>query len=160
MNAEAPGEIAIRLADEGVPLGAIARSVRIPSEDLREHLAAARDDGRLLELPRADWPPGYPREERATELSRLKAADRGALVAAAKQVFDLTGGEVELLLAMLQSPVLKRDAATSNVTGVRIHRIRKSLAAFGLTITTLWGCGYRLSDPDRRRAMELIMGRT
>ncbi len=153
-------EIAIRLADEGVPLGAIARSVQLPSEELRRHLCVARDAGRLISLPRADWPPGFPREERAVELSRQIVSDREALAMAAKQLFNLTPGEAELFLMLLQPGLIRRDVVTSTrVVYVHIHRLRKHLSAFGLHITTLWGYGYKLSDPDRRRAMELIMGR-
>lgn len=145
--------IAERLADEGVPLCAIARSVRIPSQDLREHLAAARDDGRLLDLPKEDWPPGFPRDERAAELSRKLVCDRGALLVAARQLFGLTVAEAELLLMLVQLAVVR----SSNVTCVRIHHLRRRLATFGITVTTLWGCGYRLSGPDRRKAIDLIL---
>src|SRR3954465_15888923 len=61
-------DFAIRLADEGVPLRAIARATKIPSEELRTALEEARDDGRLIELPRDDWPPGFPRDQRALQL--------------------------------------------------------------------------------------------
>jgi hypothetical protein len=39
-------------------LGAIARAVRIPFAELLEHPTRARLDGRLLDLPPTDWPPG------------------------------------------------------------------------------------------------------
>jgi hypothetical protein len=44
-------QVVLALADEGVPIRAIARATRIPSSDLREKLAEARDIGDLLELP-------------------------------------------------------------------------------------------------------------
>jgi hypothetical protein len=56
MDADSPCAIAIRLADEGVPLRAIARATNIPSTQLYETLTVARMDGRLLSLPRDDWP--------------------------------------------------------------------------------------------------------
>jgi hypothetical protein len=153
-------EIAIRLADEGVPLGAIARSVQLPSEELRRHLCLVRDAGRLISLPRADWPPGFPREERAVELSRQIVSDREALAMAAKQMFDLTPIEADLFLLLLQPGTIRHDVATSiRTTYVHIHNLRRRLTAFGLTIANIWGYGYKLSDPDRRRAMDLIMGR-
>jgi hypothetical protein len=50
-------EVAIALADEGVPLACIARATRIPSDELRDHLLEAREAGRLIDLPRHDWAP-------------------------------------------------------------------------------------------------------
>ena len=64
-------DIAVRLADQGVPLRAIARAVRMPSSDLREQLHEALSDGRLLELPCDDWPPGCPKDQRALQISRM-----------------------------------------------------------------------------------------
>jgi hypothetical protein len=61
----------VALANEGVPLCAIARATRISSELLRERLRAAQTVGSLVELPRDDWPPGFPRDQRALQLSRL-----------------------------------------------------------------------------------------
>jgi hypothetical protein len=152
-------EIAIRLADEGVPLGAIARSVQLPSEELRRHLCLARDAGRLISLPRPDWPPGYPREERAVELSRQIVSDREALAMAARQMFDLTPIEADLFLLLLQPGMIRRDVMTSTrTTHVHVHRLRKHLSPFGLHIGTLYGAGYKLY-PDRRRAMDLLLGR-
>jgi hypothetical protein len=65
-------EVAIRLADEGVPLCAIARATRIPSDELREQLRAAQEDGRLISQPAHDWPPhdAKPRRTLADERSR------------------------------------------------------------------------------------------
>ena len=68
---ESVSHIAVRLADEGVPLRAIARATDIPSARLYETLTLAKMEGRLLELPRDDWPPGYPRDRRSLQLSRL-----------------------------------------------------------------------------------------
>jgi hypothetical protein len=64
------------VADEGVPLRAIARVTRISSENLRERLQAAKDVGSLVELPRDDWPPGFPRDQRALQLSPQPGAGR------------------------------------------------------------------------------------
>ena len=55
-----PIDLAIRLADEGVPLRAIARATAIPSEQLRDELYSAKINGLLIELPSEDWPPRAP----------------------------------------------------------------------------------------------------
>ncbi len=102
MDADSPCTIAIRLADEGVPVRAIARATNIPSAQLYETLTVARMDGRLLSLPRDDWPPGCPRDQRALQLSRLAAENRDSLMLAIQAIFCLTLQEARLLLLLLQ----------------------------------------------------------
>ena len=70
-------DIALYLAIEGVPIRAIARATHIPSSELREKLLDAQSDGRLLELPHDDWPPGFPRDQRALQLCRHGIGGRG-----------------------------------------------------------------------------------
>jgi hypothetical protein len=116
--------IAVRLADEGVPLRAIARATNTPSDQLRAKLREAHDEGRLLDLPKEDWPPGFPRDQRALQLSRMVTQNPEAVTLAASRVFGLTATEVSLL-----------------------------------AIGTLWGYGYQLSEPHRRKVMDLILSR-
>src|SRR5712671_6455971 len=97
-------DLVVRLADEGVPLRAIARATRIPSADLRERLTEAKLDGRLVAIPHDDWPAGFPRDQRALQLSRLALDQRDALMLAVRQLFNLTPTEVRLLLALIQRP--------------------------------------------------------
>ena len=149
--------IAVRLADEGVPLCAIARATGTPSGEVRERLELACAEGRLIDLPKEDWPPGFPRDQRAAELSRLAVTDRDALVLAAKELFGLTLTEVELFLTLLQTPVIRREFSASNLTSVHIHHLRRRLAAHGIEVTTLWGYGYKLAEADRRRAMDIVL---
>ena len=85
--------------------------------------------------------------------------DRDALILAIKELFELTLTEAGLFLTLLQTPVIRREALTSNVTAVHISHLRNRLSAFGLEVVTLWGVGYKLDETDRRRAMELIMAR-
>ena len=151
--------IAVRLAHEGVPLAAIARSVGVPSDTLRHQLIEARDDGRLLDMPPPDWPVGSSRDQRALQLSRLLVSDRDALARAAAKIFALTSTEVELLLALLRAPIARRDALTNTMT-VHIHHLRRRLARFGIKIETLWGSGYVMPDADRKRALDLIAAAT
>lgn len=152
-------DFAVRLADEGVPLRAIARATRIPSADIRDALYEAQRDGRLLELPRDDWPPGFPRDQRALQLSRLMAGNRRALFIAVQQVFSLQMAEVPLLLTMLQYEAMckKRDDMTGRTVDVHICAMRKKLRPFGVTIHTIWGYGYQMAVDQRRKAMDIIL---
>ena len=58
------GDVAVRLAIEGVPVQAIARAIKFPSEDVRIALEEARDFGKIIELPASDWPVGQSRSTR------------------------------------------------------------------------------------------------
>ena len=60
--------IAVRLADEGVPLYAIARVLKSPAEYVREALYVAKGEGKILEMPREDWPPNSLRAVSYTHL--------------------------------------------------------------------------------------------
>jgi DNA-binding response OmpR family regulator len=160
MTAATPAvDLQVRLADEGVPLRAIARATRIPSETVRDLLHQAREDGRLVELPREDWPPGFPRDQRALQLSRMVHENRDALFLAVQQVFNLTHTEVSLLMALIQSPsVLKARQDMSNKT-VEVHlcSLRKQLQPFAISISTLWGYGYQLTRENKHKVMDLIL---
>jgi Transcriptional regulatory protein, C terminal len=151
----------VRLADEGVPLRAIARAVKIPSEDLRDQLYRAKDEGKLLSLPREDWPPGFPRDQRALQLSRMVSDNREAMLLAMQQVFGLTSTEVGLLVALLQNTSLakQRDDMSTKAVDVHICRIRAHLKPFSIDIETIWGHGYQLSPDNRRRMMDMILAR-
>jgi DNA-binding response OmpR family regulator len=152
--------IAIRLADEGVPVRAIARAIKVSSEILREKLSQALTDGRLLDLPRDDWPPGFPRDQRALQLSRLVIEDRDQLLVAMQQVFRLTPTEINLLLVLMQHPLLLKERVDNmnvETIDVHIHRIRKRLAVFGIEIQTRWGHGYEFSVENRRKIMDLVL---
>src|SRR5881394_2800927 len=138
-------EIAVRLADEGVPLRAIARATRMPSALVRERLRTALASGQLLDLPREDWPSGFPRDQRALQLSRLSSENRDQLLVAMQRIFGLTPTEISLLLLLVQHPTLHKgrinDAMTSRTIEVHVCRIRQRLEPHGIHIETLWGHG-------------------
>ena len=152
-------DFAVRLADEGVPLRAIARATKIPSADIREALYEAQQDGRLLEIPRDDWPPGFPRDQRALQLSRLVVENKDVLFIAIQQIFRLWSSEVPLLLALIQNPMMskKRDGMAEKTIDVHICRMRKQLKPFDIDIKTLWGYGYQVSVAHRRKTMNIIL---
>jgi Transcriptional regulatory protein, C terminal len=152
-------DFAVRLADEGVPLRAIARASNIPSDDLRLHLQEAQLDGRLLTLPRDDWPPGFPRDQRALQLSRMASENKDVLFIAVQQIFRLWLSEVPILLALVQHTQMskKRSDMAEKTVDVHICRMRKQLKPFEVKIKTLWGYGYQMSAGHRRRTMDIIL---
>ena len=154
-------DITVRLANEGVPLRAIARAVQVPSAEVRERLQAARAHGYLIELPCEDWPAGYPRERRLLELARMAAHDQPTLQTAVRTIFGLAPREESILLLLLSNSDVARDRlqASSNSVSVNMCQLRQALAPFGLTIETLHGYGYRMSAAHRRQALDLILRR-
>ncbi len=152
-------QVAIRLADEGVPLRVIARSLHTPSDVIRSELRSAQDNGVLVALPKEDWPPGFPRDQRALQLSRMVLEDREAVTLALQQLFRLTATEVSLLMLLLTHaavPKTRINLATRTID-VHVYNIRRRLAPYGLTIATLWGYGYQLSPDSRQRMMDMLL---
>jgi DNA-binding response OmpR family regulator len=154
-------DVAVRLADEGVPLRAIARATRVSSEDLRAQLLEAKDDGRLVELPRDDWPPGFPRDQRSLQLSRLMVENKDALLLAVQRVFALTPSEAKILLILVQNLALCRARLEIDpaVLAVHIFHMRNRLASYGLVICSIRNYGYQLSLAHRHKAMDIILQR-
>jgi len=152
-------DFAIRLADEGVPLRAIARATRIPSEELRLTLTEARDDGRLIDLPKEDWPPGFPRDQRALQLSRMLSENQDGLFFSIQKTFHLTRAEASLLLSLIQNMQVSKSRAdmASKTIDVHICRLRKAMEPFEVKIGTLWGYGYQIAPAARRKIMDLIL---
>jgi hypothetical protein len=152
--------IAVALADEGVPLRAIARVTRIPSADLRERLRDARDIGDLVEIPREDWPSDLSRDQRAIALSRLATRKRPELEVIVQHAFDLAPVQATLFVDLLKRERIDKNAVhgmTSSTVDVHIHHMRARLKPYGITIETLWGCGYKLEGTSRRKAMDLVL---
>jgi hypothetical protein len=152
-------QVAVLLADEGVPLRAIARATHIPSAELRDRFRDAKEGGQLIELPKEDWPPGFPRDQRALQLSRMVTQNPEAVSLALQQVFHLTPTEVGLLMLLLTSPTVPKSRFNMVHRTIDVHmcRIRQRLDPFGIAVTTLWGHGYQLDANSRRRIMDLIL---
>jgi DNA-binding winged helix-turn-helix (wHTH) protein len=153
-------DIAVRLADEGVPLRAIARAIKLSSDVVREQLRDAQVAGRLLDLPRDDWPPGFPRDQRALQVGRLVTENRDQLLIAVQQLFNLTPTEIALLLIMVQHPYLLKSRLTDmsvKTLDVHVCRIRQRLEPYGIQVQTLWGQGFQFSSDNRRKVMDLIL---
>ena len=154
-----PVDIAVRLADEGVPLRVIARTLHTPSDAIRQQLRAAHDDGQLVALPKEDWPPGFPRDQRALQLSRMVVEDKAAVVLALQRIFHLTATETSLFMLLLTNTTVpkQRINMVHRTIDVHIYNIRRRLAPFGIMIATLWGYGYQLSTESRQRIMDLLL---
>ena len=164
--------IAVRLADEGIPIRAIARSLHIPSSDLYELLRSAIQAGTILEIPKDDWPPGTTRSQRSP-FNGTPLEDEHSLKCACARFFKCSPLEAVMLAAMLKrNEVTKqqlhhvieqnrpgdpaRDETDVKMVDVMICKLRKKLKEHDIKIETMWGLGYLIPAGDRERAIGLL----
>jgi hypothetical protein len=164
-------DIAVSLADEGVPVRAIARSIRIPGENVYELLKAAISAGRLLELPKDDWPPGGGRHNRSqVEKTVLAFTDQTLHLACANR-FKLTRLQSVVFVAMLRrgeaSKAYLHNAIENNrddnaeptdqkMVDVVVCHVRRKLKDDKVLIDTIWGVGYAMKVDARNHALAVM----
>ncbi len=167
----------VRMGDEGIPINAIARTLKHPSGEVREKLKQAIDDGRLLNMPRDDWPPGSQRDERLPDCIRIGANDP-IFIAKIMTTFRLTNNEARLFAVLLRRPEASkascqhamqredRDETEIKIVDVTICKIRAKfdrdcnvrpeMCPSKEKITTIWGWGYRLLPETRQFVMDKL----
>ncbi len=161
-------ELAARLADEGLPIRAIARSLKVPSEDIRVMLHDAMAEGIIVEYPREDWPPGAKRNSFGPTLDNFVASENDLRLACARY-FGVTHQQAIVLSVLLKRPevtkeqlhqAIERDrpegkeATHIKLVDVLICILRRKLKPFDLSIQTMWGTGYLMEAKDRARAVK------
>jgi len=164
---QAVEDIAARLADEGVPVAAIARATNLSASEIWEQLYDAWWEGKLIGLPRNDWPPNVPRDMRIPEFAKVADMSRDHLLNGLVRVFGVTRAGARLLLALIERHDVSNDdlhrftrAEYDYEMGsfpVHICALRRKLKPFGLEIETIWRYGKQMSAADRRRALDLLM---
>lgn len=161
-------EAAIRLADEGVPVRAIARSTRMAGEELYDVLKQAVDDGKLIELPKDDWPPGSKRAGRNSSQSPLLNLPDDTLRLACTQVFGVTRIQSAVVVAILRRPELTKDQIHNVIEAARkpgseptqlkmidvvVCHVRKRFKEHHITLDTIWGIGYAMRPEERAKVL-------
>lgn len=167
-------DIAVALADEGVPVRAIARSVKIAGEDVYDILKNAIDEGRLISLPKDDWPPSGRKSARYQAENTVLSFDDDTLSMACSSRFKLSRLQAAVFLALLRRPpeiskMQLHNAIEANrgnadeptdlkMVDVVICLIRKKIRAVDplLLIDTIWGKGYAMAVPARDLALHYI----
>jgi hypothetical protein len=166
----------IRLADEGIPVRAIARACKIPGDEVYEILHAAMRRGDITEIPKDDWPPGSARAKRSLPQHNVLEDDE-ALKFLCSIVFKTTRLQSSILAVLLKrSEVTKeqlhqvieqlrdpnRDETDLKMVDVIICHLRRKLAPkienppFKIQIKTIWGIGYRMEIAERDRAVTAL----
>jgi hypothetical protein len=163
-------DIAVSLADEGVPVRAIARSIRLPGEDVYELLKAAIDAGRLIELPKDDWPPGARNNRSQAEKRVLSYSDETLHLACANR-FKLTRLQAVVFVAMLRRGEASKtylhnaiennrddnaDPTDQKMVDVVVCHIRRKLKDNNVNIDTIWGVGYAMRVDARNHALAVM----
>lgn len=168
--------VLVRLADEGIPVRAIARGLQIPSEDVREILGEAVDAGDLLAVPKDDWPPLVAREDRVPAV--LEQLNDEVLILHTGYCFGVTRMQSAVLLQFLRRREVTRDFLHAVLEGQRAGRepaprwrggepnvnvvlwaLRRKLKPYfngHQVIVTVMGQGYLMVPEYRRRANEML----
>ena len=162
--------IAVRLADEGVPLYAIARVLKSPAEYVRAALYVAKGEGKILEMPREDWPPNSLRANR-DPMQGKKMGDED-IVFNCVRLFKVTRQQASLLSVLIRRNEVskdmmhqiieqsrgpnKDDPTDPKMVDVIICKLRGKFKPHKIIIHTLWGAGYYLDDTSRSIIEELL----
>jgi hypothetical protein len=107
----------VRAAAEGVPVAAIARTLKVPYDRVLHCLKRARSLGAISELPQTDWPPAQAMNERrpATvqaqkpELSRSSLQPPEEVEFLCRHVFRLTNLEAGFLVVLLRTLFAEKE---------------------------------------------------
>lgn len=182
MNALAPVEpnpditsfaaaIAVRLADEGIPVRAIARATSIPSEEVYSTLREAIASGTIVEMPKDDWPPSSNRSSRSI-FKGGPFENEEALKVAVTRVFRTTRLEAGIMTMLLRRdqatkeqlhgvvefnrPTQGQEPTEQKIVDVMICKLRKKLLPHDILIETLWGLGYLINQAHRERTLQIL----
>jgi len=158
--------IMVRLADEGVPIGAIVRVTKQPPELVREVLRDAAEQGIIFSVPRDDWPVGSRRHERVPDVVPIGVDDERMLVAAMRKL-RTTQAESAILVAFLKRThvskgslhmLITRDQSkppSVKLVDVMICKLRKKLPD-GVKIENLWGVGYYITSDAKQTILAYL----
>jgi hypothetical protein len=167
LHGEVLRPIMVRLADEGVPLSAIARATKVPLAAVHETVGQALSAARLLQSPPADWPPGQLSSQRQ---GRRVSFDETELTCALQHRFGLTRQQTLLLMVMLKRKLAAKDALHAAAQAVHapghetcpklvevvVCKLRKRMKRHGYQIHTVWASGYFLSLDDRKAILKEV----
>lgn len=158
------GNSIVRLADEGVPIGALSRTFKIPYDSAHGIVRQAIEDGIIVDMPQADWPAGSRLRKPTTAPIRLE--ERPDFLMTCKTLFGLTPAESRLLQCLVQARACTKPhlhavvapEAEPKIIDVFVCKIRAKLRKFQVSIETIWGQGYAMSEDSKRQLMSWIGG--
>lgn len=162
--------VAVRMACEGIPVAAIARSISRASGEVHGTLAMAQVSGQISAVPKYDWPPTSKLADHlpchAVEMPETD------VVFNARRVFKLTPLEAGFIVVLLRcehadkarlhtvienqrfsraSNPDRLEVTDQKMVDVMICKLRKKLVTVDerFTIETVWGSGYYIAPAVR-----------
>lgn len=164
--------IVIRLADEGVPVAAIARVVKRTYNEVASIIDGALSQALIVTRPPADWPPGKIRYTPPAVTEIREQRTFGGLKHSERQIpfaLHLSAKEETLLAALMLRPQLATKnflhhalygldpsgGAEPKIVDVFLCKIRRKLEPHGIAIETMWGKGYALPAASLARIAEM-----
>jgi hypothetical protein len=163
--------LAVAMANEGIPVQAIARVIRQPSGDVFSALQSARLRGDIFEVPKADWPPTGRRADRIpSHYHNLREED---FIFTLSRRYSLSKLECRFLVTLLRNERASKEKLHAVVERLRnaratrpddmeqtdqkmvdviICKLRKRLRAVDpdVKILTEWGVGYYMTNDARQ----------
>lgn len=167
-------DIALRLAEERIPISAIGRAIQVPSDTVCEALKWFIADGKLLSLPRYDWHPSPAGTRQIIETIR-GYSDR-ELQMACVRVFNITPLQGAFLALFLRRNEVTKEHLHRIIEGQRrpsaeettdvkmvdviVCHLRRNLRVHGFVIKTIWAQGYYMLPEHRKAAQDMILSRS
>lgn len=163
--------IVVRLADEGIPVRAIARAIKISSEAVRDMVHTAIDLGQIVGMPRDDWPINVLRENRIPDALGKPRMDDEKTIFNIARLFKVTKLQAALFAVLIKrTEVLKdtlhqviesrrkpnKEETDPKMVDVVICHLRQRLVPFGIEIETQWASGYYMTLDMRKKSNELL----
>lgn len=158
--------IIVRMADEGIPVAAIVRVLKVPANDVRDTLHKAQAKGIILAMPRDDWPRGSRREDRLPDTVPVELTAEECILSIMR-TFGLTPAQATMFAVLLKRPEAARttlhlaiqrtdgDLTDPKIVDVIICKLRKKLP-LGIEVKTIWGRGYYIPRDSKQRALAVL----
>lgn len=153
----------IRLAAEGVPIGAIARATQREVDYVGAVVAGAVAATRIAAAPADDWSAASGPREPEIEAAALAVIEAKAIEL--RTWLGFNRGPSRLIAALLVNGSADRPSLARIITDHHAnHKLidvvaceaRRKLKAFDITFLTVWGTGYRMDEANRQRLRELL----
>ena len=98
-----------RFADEGVPIRAMARAFKQTAEAIREAVETAIYAGRIVQMPKDDWPVGQSRDDRSPVFIRQNRINDDSLIFTCKQLFKITRLQASFLAVLINRNEVSKE---------------------------------------------------
>lgn len=152
--------LVLRMGQENIPVGAIARILRMAPNEVRQVFERALKVGEITFSPPDDWPPpGEPREPPAS----VPRPHLYALSAQLQIAVGFTASEALVVARLMEDGFSSAEALRETVGSVSLKSLKVLIyhARCKLRegeILTLYGVGYRITPAGRARLKGLIDG--